>query len=520
MTGSSPDWQNWSENINYKPESPYYFMPKNLAELQAVLAKAKEDDAIVRVSGQRHSQPPLVISSNPARTTYLVDMACYADEATNNQRMLVVSESPPQVIVNPGVREDELDAFLTNNSLMLKTVTAGGFFSLGGMTAVDVHGGTVNEGIFAETVSSFTIIKADGSQKTIAASPDIDFARVSLGGIGIVTSMTLEALERQYKDTLIGSVDFVPWATDEFNEDGFTQTFSALLAQYQQGGRLEVFFNPYAAQLDKHFLALGWQRNSMPVTPLSPEQPYDTCTSADGGEGDFGADYIKDQDLAIGAAVIAQEAGNSLEAALITGTAMLATKGWAEEANAAFSDLWLTQATRVMFMSYFIELPTLDAVGLRRAWLGLNKVAELVKGNGQEFYIAAPMEFRFIKGGSTAMSGTFTSNPGNTYFVNLDLIGFVPGNGAAYSDALLNFFAKVERYWFETLNGIPHHGKMYGFYDPSLDGESFSPEPFNPNFLEKLRERRSKFPEFKTFCKQEDPDGRFYNEYLQLLLGA
>ena len=57
--------------------------------------------------------------------------------------------------MNPGAREDDVDAFLTKHDLMFKTVTAGGFFSLGGMTSVDVHGGTVDAPIFAETASSF-----------------------------------------------------------------------------------------------------------------------------------------------------------------------------------------------------------------------------------------------------------------------------------------------------------------------------------------------------------------------------
>ena len=35
-----------------------------------------------------------------------------------------------QVTVNTGVREDELDAFLTGNNLMLRTVTAGRLFNI------------------------------------------------------------------------------------------------------------------------------------------------------------------------------------------------------------------------------------------------------------------------------------------------------------------------------------------------------------------------------------------------------
>ena len=39
-------------------------------------------------------------------------------------------------------------------------------FSLGGMTAVDVHGATVKAPIFAETASAFTILGADGELTT------------------------------------------------------------------------------------------------------------------------------------------------------------------------------------------------------------------------------------------------------------------------------------------------------------------------------------------------------------------
>jgi hypothetical protein len=38
----------------------YYFTPTNLSVLQLVLADAAKLGVTVRVSGQRHSQPPLV----------------------------------------------------------------------------------------------------------------------------------------------------------------------------------------------------------------------------------------------------------------------------------------------------------------------------------------------------------------------------------------------------------------------------------------------------------------------------
>src|SRR5262249_45824405 len=160
---------NWSGNIVHQPAADgvkYYAMPTNLAELKAVIAKAaKVPGATVRVSGQRHSQTPLVADDNrgavPKVTTqFLVDMSCYHD--LEGGQSIVLGPGLNQVTVNTGVREDELEAFLTKNNLMLQVVTAGGFFSVGGMTAVDVHGGTVNGPVFAETASSFHLVLADG----------------------------------------------------------------------------------------------------------------------------------------------------------------------------------------------------------------------------------------------------------------------------------------------------------------------------------------------------------------------
>ena len=63
------------------------------------------------------------------------------------------------------------------------------------------------------------------------------------------------------------------------------------------------------------------------------------------------------------------------------------------------------------------------------------------------------------------MSGNYSTKP--TYFINLDLIGWIePIPAAEYPVKLLQFFADVERDWV-AMGGLPHNGKMYGFYDPN-----------------------------------------------------
>jgi hypothetical protein len=298
-----PFWQNWSGNLKYVAPTDgatYYFTPTNLTELKAVLTQARQNGVTVRVSGQRHSQPPLVADDNrnnppPTAQSYLVDMSCYVDVGDNG---IELGPGENQVTVNPGVREDAVDAFLTNHNLMFNTVTAGGFFSVGGMTAVDVHGGTVEAPIFAETASSFTILGADGNLTTIdRTTPSVSgwsplqFARVSLGGLGIVTRITLDVLPRPYATTLQGGT--IRYLLKD--KQACVADFIQLLTGPAKHNRMEVFYTPYAAAPNlpfpplPNFLVLWWDvvDNPDPKTPNAAVDPPTACALAQ--QGDFGA---------------------------------------------------------------------------------------------------------------------------------------------------------------------------------------------------------------------------------------
>jgi hypothetical protein len=83
---------------------------------------------------------------------------------------------------------------------------------------------------------------------------------------------------------------------------------------------------------------------------------------------------------------------------------------------------------------------------------------------------------------------------------------------------LLHFFADIERAWV-ALDGIPHHGKMFGFYDPAGAAGSFTP-PFNPAFLkDPANRRREQINAFEIYRRQRDPGAVFCNDFVSQLLG-
>jgi FAD/FMN-containing dehydrogenase len=536
---SAPKWSNWSGNIVHEPPTGgegYYYRPTNLAELKAVLAAGAAKGVTVRASGQRHSQPALVANDNrgavpPKPTTYLVDMSCYADLGPSNTDVMVLGPGPNQVTVNPGVREDDLDAFLTTHNLMFDAVTAGGFFSIGGMTAVDVHGGTVEAPIFAEAVSAFTILGADGKETIIdRQSMDEDghsllaFARASLGAFGIVTRITLNVLPRPWANTLQGG-------TERFlltSKAAFVAKFKHLLTGQSKHTRMESFFTPYAAGFGiNNFLILWWDVVSNPQPQIPNSAPTQKTACELSRQDKFGAPLIGIGKF--GERVIIASQTTDPYWSPLAGPAVIAAIGLdtierdAKAANENFSDLWLTAASRVIFMSYFVELPGLNDEGFGKVWDGLDVINNYVLQDGN-FHIAAPAEFRFVKGGDSAMSGTFSENR-DAYFVNLDLIawtGAIPSS--EYPAALLKFFAHVERKWV-SMGGLPHNGKMFGFYDPTdVALDSFT-SPFNNNFLafitkQRIDARQAPVAAFKKYRETRDPGGLFYTQYLRDLLGT
>ncbi|MDF1698048.1 MAG: D-arabinono-1,4-lactone oxidase [Saprospiraceae bacterium] len=538
---SAPTWNNWSGNIVHTPPfsgANYYFMPKNQEALKNVIEEAKKANVIIRVSGQRHSQPPLVIEDNRATPEkepheYLIDMSCYADLGDNKDQTMILGPGKNQVTVNTGVREDDLDAFLTANDLMFKTVTAGGFFSIGGMIAVDVHGATIDSSIFANGISEFNIMLSDQTIKTINADTPhfksaagtkewdpLQFARVSLGGLGVITSVVLNVIPRPAANTLKGEIK--RWSL--FNRREFSSTFTKLLAEHD---RIETFFTPYAAswKLD-NFLTLAWNVVDNPKDPIpnKPSDPQTACQLAHNDPPEYGAPYL--DGIAQFGAKLAEKsqyikwADSPLAGpAVITALARDTVERDGKKANLAHSDLWLEGAVKVIFMSYFIPIDNLNEDGLGKVWDSLDLVTKLVLPNGN-FHIAAPMEYRFVKGGNASLSGAYTEKE-DSWFVNQDLIAFVKPDlmASQYPSQLLQFFADVERQWV-AMGGFPHNGKMYGFYDPKEGENSFSKSgPFNKNFIAEIRERKGeRIKAYSSYRKTLDPDGLFYNPYLKSLI--
>ncbi|TNF66635.1 MAG: FAD-binding protein [Gammaproteobacteria bacterium] len=528
----SMTWTNWSGNLQYKPTSEdgqYYFLPTSENELKLIINQVAQSQGSIklRVSGQRHSATPLIVNSNannPDINTqhghqWTIDLACYNDLGDSGVQDIIIDQDNLTATVNAGVTEDELDAYLTAHNLMLSTVTAGGFFSIGGMVAVDVHGASVDSPILANTVISYTVMNDKGEKVTYDAnSPEfkgykpLQFHRVSLGTLGIITSVTFKVQPRPYKNTLVPSQAYYTINA----KDDFIEIYKKLL--FSKGYHsVESFYNPYATYYN--VLTLRWSIDSNPNNPILnnpvPEKVETACEIAQ--KRQWGAPLLNPL-----AETFVQNTGQSIQNNGTELTGNTAISGAMAEIYDQMNDtieenksMWLTQATRASFMSYFIPLPDNQDHGLDVAWDALQVITKRLKEH-HDFTMIIPPEFRFVRGSDALLAGTYSDNP-DQLFISIEVLAMTKKTDAMnFPKNILNFFANVEYQWVQ-LGGVPHQGKMYGFYDPStadVQTNIKGTAPFNPAYISSLNQRRSKrLKVFSDYRKMIDPSGIFSNAY-------
>jgi len=534
---SSPTWTNWSQNLASVPPLPddgYYFEPTTREELLAIACQAKAAGKQLRVSGQRHSQPALVHGTNTSSSNasvdsnvWLVDLRCYSDleTAEGTSRMVLTTLTDPvtreekQVVVaNAGVREDELAEFLQNNNRMLPTVTAGGFFSLGGVVAVDVHGATVDEGILAETVEAMEVLRTypdvgidtvDAATMTPDGDPALPYERVALGSLGIMTSLAFRVLDRPFEESITSSYETKQFSGASARDD-FASYYGNLLFNDPDQPRVESFFNPYTDT----FLVLKW---NLP-DPLLSENPVPAVAVNSSCDEALGAGFVA------GAGAIespVQNGGTKLAARSLISTSLSVIQGQVDTAAAEGRTHWLNLAAQVVFMSYFIELPSNDEEGLKTAWDALQVVVDRIDASS-EFRPVLPNEFRFVRSGDTLLAGTYTGDE-DSLFVSIEVLGFANPAAATtgvvgFDQNLLDFFGNIEMAWVE-MGGAPHSGKMFGFFDPENPGAGTT-EPFNPAYVDWLKtvKKAAEIGRFNTYRRSIDPEGTFTNQLIEQLV--
>ena len=239
-------WVNWDRRQAFTPAVTE--RPASLSQLSAALERAQDANQRVRVSGSGHSFTALV----PTEGTLI-----------SLERMggiLDIDSASGLVRAQAGITLGALNAALSAHGLALENLGDIDAQTLGGAIATGTHGTGARLRNLSAPVRSVELMLADGSQMTLTPESDRDgwrAARVSLGTLGVVTAVTLQALPAFRLRAVDG-----PASLDETLEQ-----LDELVAAHDH---FELYWFPYCAQA----LLRRNDRTEEPVTPRSAPRAY------------------------------------------------------------------------------------------------------------------------------------------------------------------------------------------------------------------------------------------------------
>jgi xylitol oxidase len=168
---------NWAGNLTYG--APKLHEPESIGDLREIVKNSRS----LRVLGSRHS---------------FNDVADTTGDLVSLARMPRIFDLDPvagTITVDGGVRYGELCGPLHAAGFALHNLASLPHISVAGACATATHGSGDRSGNLATAVSAMELVTADGEVRVLARDRDpeeFNGAVVSLGGLGVVASLTLD----------------------------------------------------------------------------------------------------------------------------------------------------------------------------------------------------------------------------------------------------------------------------------------------------------------------------------------
>lgn len=171
----------WAKTFSCQPER--YYQPSTPAEIRQIVMLARERGKRIQTVGSGHSPSTLTISD-----AWYVNLDRFnAAESVDAEKRIVA--------VQAGMRLFELHELLDKHGLALANLGSISDQSVAGVFATGSHGSTLQHGLLSQHVLSMRLLLSDASIVNCSKSENEDLfeaALISLGGLGIVVSVTLQ----------------------------------------------------------------------------------------------------------------------------------------------------------------------------------------------------------------------------------------------------------------------------------------------------------------------------------------
>jgi L-gulono-1,4-lactone dehydrogenase len=225
-TVSSPTWRNWAGDQVCKPAAVEH--PASAAEVAGAVGRARAAGHTVRVAGAGHSFTDAALTDGTLLSLDRMD------------RVLQVDRGSGLVRVEAGISLRRLSEAMHAFGLAFENLGDVDVQSIAGATATGTHGTGARLRNLSAGLKEIELVTAGGATVTVSEADDPDAwraARVSVGALGVVTAVTLEAvpaftLEGVDSTAPLGEVldglDELAAANDHFELYAFPHTDLAL----------------------------------------------------------------------------------------------------------------------------------------------------------------------------------------------------------------------------------------------------------------------------------------------------
>lgn len=173
----------WAKTFYSRPE--LYIQPQSIEEIQKVVTVARRCRRRLVTVGSGHSPSDLTCTS-----AWLINL-------DNFNRVLSVSRDTGLITVEAGIRLRDLGRELHKNGLSLPNLGSIDSQSIAGVIATGTHGSSSRHGLLSECIRGLSVTLANGQTVRCSATNNPELFRatlVSLGALGIVTEVTLQAV--------------------------------------------------------------------------------------------------------------------------------------------------------------------------------------------------------------------------------------------------------------------------------------------------------------------------------------
>ena len=187
-------WSNWAGTVRFAPS--FFHAPSSVAEIQAVLAFARDRKHKVRVVGFGHSPGDIVDASPvPMGAGAAVPIHLLA-LAINFRALISVDVARKQATVQSGMSLEVLNSVLDAHGLALSTLGSISDQTIGGSMSCGTHGSsTRSHALLSAYCVAFELMDYSGKIWRCCADENkdlFDAGRVSLGCLGVLTSITVQ----------------------------------------------------------------------------------------------------------------------------------------------------------------------------------------------------------------------------------------------------------------------------------------------------------------------------------------